>query len=315
MQLALGLDLDPAPERPARDVERGRTDERAEERSDVEPIDEAAAEERGPDPYLVDAAWSELDDVVTAWPPDMDEGVSPDAIWGGLLDQWPAEADVGLDERGDAIDPQPETESVDGGVDVWPWDEPVGEQVDRPEDVRELRLLGDAELEEVGRELVEVLDPEAWARADLPERMRMAQHAHAHIQDAYGLDSAPLLYDMNLPGPVAGRFDPGTGMVSVNPALLEDDHPGELLDTLAHESRHQVQVALVEELREADGDRAPREGVDWAAVERFGDAMTRYDANDAAAYHASEVEVDARRAGLQLAGNGYWRAYMESLEG
>jgi hypothetical protein len=41
--------------------------------------------------------------------------------------------------------------------------------------------------------------------------------------------------------------------------------------------------------------------------------MTRYDSNDAVAYHSNELEVDARRAGLQLAGNGYWRAYMEKL--
>jgi hypothetical protein len=178
------------------------------------------------------------------------------------------------------------------------------------------RPLGDDELEETGRRLLEVLDPEAWSKADIPERMRMAQHAHAFIQEAYGLEAAPLLYDMNLPGQVAGRFDPTSGMVSVNPALLEDDHPGELLDTLAHESRHAVQVELVGELRGAwdEGREEPaRADVDWAEVGRWGDAMTRYDATDAVAYHANQVEVDARRAGLQLAGNGYWRAYMEKL--
>lgn len=321
MQLALGLEMWP--------TERDR-EETADQwlepdvEPDSEPVDELRADEHAPDLYLVETTWSELDEAAPAWPPGIEGPSYSDAIWGSLVEGVPEEPQARADE------PPPTDAQVEDEIDVWPWeqadwqtghasveaDQPATAEVAPPEDVRELRLLGDDELEEVGRGLLEVLDPEAWAKADIPERMRMAQHAHAFIQDAYGLESAPLLYDMNLPSQVAGRYDPTSGLVTVNPSLLEDDHPGELLDTLAHESRHTVQVELVGELRgawDAGRNEPDRGGVDWAAVGRWGDAMTRYDANDAVAYHSNELEVDARRAGLQLAGNGYWRAYMEKL--
>lgn len=192
-------------------------------------------------------------------------------------------------------------------VDALPYREP-----DLPPKPEVPRPLNDEEQQEVGRKVLEILDPEAWRTADIPQRMRMAQHTHAFIREAYGLDSSPLLYDLNLPPQVAGRFDPRAGIVSINANLLDDDHPGELLDTLAHENTHAVQVHVVRELGAvgpAGNENEPR----WSAARRWSDAWKGYDAGNAEAYFHNAMERDARRAGLQLAGNGYWRAYMERL--
>jgi hypothetical protein len=177
------------------------------------------------------------------------------------------------------------------------------------------RLLDDEQLEAVGKEMVDVIHPEVWRRSDISKRMVMAQRAHAFIRQAYGLKDSFLVYDLNLPPRVAGRFDSTRTQISLNASLLEDDHPGELVDTLAHENRHEVQVQLVAEMRKAaePGDEGGRSDVDWAIVDELSGAWKRYDTNDAPAYYANKLEVDARRSGLQLAGNGYWRAYMDQL--
>jgi hypothetical protein len=209
--------------------------------------------------------------------------------------------------------PQPSTE-LDWNELIDPWE--TLDQPDVPAEIQGARLLNEFELEEVGRQLIDLLDPEAWAEADIAQRMVMAQRAHAFIREAYGLRASPLLYDLNLPPKVAGSFDSDKGQVSLNAALLEDAHPGELLDALAHENRHDVQVELVKQLRSAsDRGLAPpvRDDVDWSDVDNWATAWGQYDTNDATAYFANELEVDARRAGLQLAGNGYWRGYMNRL--
>ena len=185
--------------------------------------------------------------------------------------------------------------------------------IDREARPEALRPLNDDELQEVGRRVLEILDPEAWRRADIPQRMRMAQQTHAFIRQAYGLDASPLLYDLNLPPQVAGRFDPGEGIVSINANLLDDDHPGELLDTLAHENAHAVQVQVVREAGGGEPGNVEGRGPQWSAARRWSNAWKEYDAGNAEAYFQNRMEKDARRAGLQLAGNGYWRAYMERL--
>jgi hypothetical protein len=260
-----------------------------------------------------------------ALPPDHPERLIQEADLAGIPELSPPDWEVIQDGDLEPWDTSPVWEAlVEPETGLEP-DEPIDEELSIPlaetreiEEVSGVRLLEDEQLEEVGRRLVDVLDPEAWAKADLAERMVLAQRAHAFIREAYGLERSPLLYDLNLPPQVAGRFDPSTGQVSINASLLEEDHPGELLDTIAHENRHAVQVDLMQEIHQAwdQGIEEPdRAGVDWSVVAGWTDAWTRYDANDAATYHENELEVDARRAGLQLAGNGYWRAYMERMAG
>jgi hypothetical protein len=184
-------------------------------------------------------------------------------------------------------------------------------EVAPPESVDRPHVLDDDELQELGRRLVDVIDPDRWREADIPERMLLAQRAHAAIREAYGLPAIPLMYDMGLPPQVAGRFDATSGQVSINANLLDDDLPGELLDTLAHENHHAVQTRLVEELGDTEqGAANPQE---WSAARRWASAWNEYDLNDTRAYFNNDLEKDARRAGLQVAGNGYWRAYVERM--
>jgi hypothetical protein len=224
-----------------------------------------------------------------------------------ISDYWWDEAGVEDPERpGEEVLPSPRDE-LDTRSEVTELAEVAPpESADRP------RLLDDDELQELGRRLVDVIDPDRWREADIPERMLLAQRAHAAIREAYGLPAIPLLYDMGLPPQVAGRFDASTGQVSINANLLDDDLPGELLDTLAHENHHAVQTSLVDEL----GDTGPGVAAtpqEWSAARRWASAWNEYDLNDTRAYFNNAMEKDARRAGLQVAGNGYWRAYVERM--
>lgn len=184
-------------------------------------------------------------------------------------------------------------------------------EVAPPENLDRPRVLDDDELQELGRRLVDVIDPDRWREADIPERMLLAQRAHAAIREAYGLPASPLMYDMGLPAQVAGRFDATSGQVSINANLLDDDMPGELLDTLAHENHHAVQTYLVDQL--GGGETGAATAQEWSAARRWASAWNEYDLNDTKAYFNNELEKDARRAGLQVAGNGYWRAYVERM--
>lgn len=283
---------------------------------DVEDVEE---DEDEPDPWdepaiqLELSAYDVVDLDVEPWEEEVDEVAEEDSAAGletvevptltepspSISDYWFDDVDDEQETREDELRWSPR-EELETRSEVAP-----PEAHDRP------RVLDDDELQELGRRLVDVIDPDRWREADIPERMLLAQRAHAAIREAYGLPASPLMYDIGLPAQVAGRFDASTGQVSINANLLDDDMPGELLDTLAHENHHAVQTSLVDQF--GGGETGAATAQEWSAARRWASAWNEYDLNDTKAYFNNDLEKDARRAGLQVAGNGYWRAYVERM--
>lgn len=164
------------------------------------------------------------------------------------------------------------------------------------------------EVFELGRNLRDWLDPRAWEEADVRERLRLTIRAHDTIRQAYGAEPKLLIFEQ-LPQDVLGEFDPKTGDVVIDPDLLFEDDPLEVLKPLAHENRHDVQNRIIEEHRQQ------RESLDPDAEVRIWDeAKTNYTTKKPKRYHYNALEVDAREAETELE-RGFMRRDNEHLSG
>jgi hypothetical protein len=175
---------------------------------------------------------------------------------------------------------------------------------------------GDAEdasafeaLYEEGRALHDRIPLDRWTEANLHDRAELAQEVHTHIRDRYGLSPAELRVDSEMEDGVYGAFDPDTGHVILNQAVLSEDRPSELIDTLAHENRH----ALQEEIRSGRTSH-PLGELGKGEIEEWRKGALAYDAADlrGPGYGYNALEVDAYKAGSQMA-IGYRDALIDDL--
>ena len=182
-----------------------------------------------------------------------------------------APADEPVVDQGEA------TPDLAAGTDRTAWD-PAGESSDLPSSMQE-------DLNQLGEDLRSDVDPDAWAKADQDDRAAMLADANDKIRDTYGLQPSGVNYSSDLPEGVTGQYDPGTGDITLNSSLLEDQSPDEAIKTLSHENFHDYQQEAI------DGN-----GADPYAESRV-DAWTAgqagYDAEDFTAYMANPLEADA----------------------
>lgn len=160
---------------------------------------------------------------------------------------------------------------------------------------------------ELGRQLRDWLDPRDWEEADVRERFRLTVKAHDWIRRSYGAEPK-LLFFAQLPPDTTGEFHPATGRVMIDPELLFDDDPLEVLRPLAHENRHDVQNGIIEEHR-----RQPKADP-GTEVRLWDEAKSNYTTRDSERYHYNALEVDAREAEAALE-RGYLRRHIEHLSG
>lgn len=160
---------------------------------------------------------------------------------------------------------------------------------------------------ELGRQLRDWLDPRDWEEADVRERFRLTVKAHDWIRRSYGAEPK-LLFFAQLPPDTTGEFHPTTGRVMIDPELLFEDDPLEVLRPLAHENRHDVQNGIIEEHR-----RQPRADP-GTEVRLWDEAKSSYTTRDSERYHYNALEVDAREAEAALE-RGYLRRHIEHLSG
>ena len=94
----------------------------------------------------------------------------------------------------------------------------------------------------------------------------------------------------------------------IDPELLFEDDPLEVLRPLAHENRHDVQNGIIEEhLQQPTADPGTQ-------VRLWDEAKRNYTTRDSELYHYNALEVDAREAEIQLE-RGYLRRHIEHLSG
>jgi hypothetical protein len=167
--------------------------------------------------------------VADSEPPLTSDPVGTEELAG--LQAGPGELDSGQAAeplQADSSDPVWHRQTWEGGT----------EGADLPPSMKE-------DLQGLGNDLREVVDPAAWEKADLDGREDMLNAANDRIREEYGLPQQDVSYrsvadDPHLAG-VAGSFDPDTGEIVINRSQLADSDPGEALKTLAHENFHDYQ--------------------------------------------------------------------------
>jgi hypothetical protein len=167
------------------------------------------------------------------------------------------------------------------------------------------------EVFELGRQMRDRLDPRDWEAADVRGRLGMTIAAHDWIRRAYGAEPKRLLF-AQLPPEVSGEFEPATGAVSIDPELLFEDDPLEVLKPLAHENRHDVQDRIIQEHRQRQD--AEEAAVSTTEMRIWDHADTNYTTEDLDLYHYNALEVDAREAEGEFE-RGFLRRHIEHLSG
>ena len=104
-----------------------------------------------------------------------------------------------------------------------------------------------------------------------------------------------------------GEYDPLTDIITVAEELLLNDDPSDVVATIAHETRHAFQTAVLEGLLPyPHGDEEAGEVAIWQEADK------NYDSEDLIAYMYSPLETDARAAqtGVLV---GYWKRSYENV--
>lgn len=165
--------------------------------------------------------------------------------------------------------------------------------------------------EETGRELHEQVRPEQWKESDFEERAELAREMHGQIRDRYGLDPQELTISSELGDRDSGCCHPTTGEVTVNESLLSSDRPEQMIETLAHENRHSLQVEVLSGRREhPHGDVGAAQIQDWRRGEEKYDADFDSPDFEGEGYLKNPLELDARDAEKRVA-RGYRNARTE----
>jgi hypothetical protein len=232
----------------------------------------------------VNGAPGGADGLAAADAPVVDEGqATPDLADGpdagpGPANDLPPDADATSAGSADLpAGPPQDAPATDQPMERQSW-EAAGDDADLPPSMRE-------DLSQLGQDLKSDVDPDAWAKGDQEDRAAMLADANDRIRETYGLPPGEVNYSSDLPEGCTGQYNPGTGDITLNSSLLEDQNPDEAIQTLSHENFHDYQQQAI------DGNAAD------PYAESRADAWTAgqdgYDAEDFTAYMANPLEADA----------------------
>jgi hypothetical protein len=166
-------------------------------------------------------------------------------------------------------------------------------------------LLVDRDAEDqllIGRGLTFVISPNSWSSLHPNKREALAQEANHYIRQSYGLKPKPVAIAVDWPDHRLGVLNPDDSAVLINARVLYEADPTDLLRTLAHENRHDVQLERL-------SGRMPLPNDSAEAIEELGfwsDAYVWYGHESAVAQRYNALEVDAESAARCLV-DGYWR--------
>ena len=197
----------------------------------------------------------------------------------------PAPADVAMVDEGQAA-----PDLTDQLQDRKAW-EAAAEGPDLPDSMQ-------ADLQQLGRELRNDVDPDAWADANPDDRATMLADANDRIRETYGLPPGEVSYSAELPEGVTGQYSPDTGDITLSSSLLDDPNPDEAIKTLSHENFHDYQQQAI------DGNAT--DPYAESRVDAWSDGQAGYDPEDITAYMANPLESDAFAA-EQAVHDGYRR--------
>lgn len=141
-------------------------------------------------------------------------------------------------------------------------------------DLREQRLVLEESkrAERVADRLSEVdgLKQDQWAAMDATERTWTLRHAGDAIAKEHASPN-PTLFVEELPDGESGHYDPATGEMRIDTALVESDDPRDALKTYLHEFRHSYQNETDLAYEKNMITVAPTEkAAEWTANEREG---------------------------------------------
>jgi hypothetical protein len=187
-------------------------------------------------------------------------------------------------------------------------DAPSDDDVQREPEGRH-DIPGTERFEETGAKVAERLSSERWEQADLADRESIAHETHDVIREEYGLPPGELQVT-DLEDGVDGEYDPAKRSVSIDRSTLEGDRPDRMLDTIAHENRHDVQQRIM------DGDMEhPHGGFGARETELWGKGADDYGNSGLFADYAyNPLETDARAAGSGVV-NGWLRVELDRARG
>lgn len=174
-------------------------------------------------------------------------------------------------------------------------------------------LPGADRFEGVGNRVAETVTADRWSEADRTGREAIAHEVNDLVRDEYGLPPQEAriesLADDLGPGTL-GAYDPQDRSVRIDESLLEHDRPDELISTIAHENRHDVQQRIMDgDMQHPHGDFGRRETEIWSGAARdYGSSGLFAD------YAYNALETDARAAGSGVA-NGWLGAELDRARG
>ena len=190
----------------------------------------------------------------------------------------PTGIDRGTDNLGDSpAGTDQDAHSLNQPENRQTW-ESTGESPDFP-----ASMQGD--LNQLGQDLRNDVDPDAWANADQGDRAAMLANANNTIRESYGLPAGEISYSSDLPEGTTGQYDPNTGDITLNSSLLNDSSPDEAIKTLSHENFHDYQQQAID--GNATDPYAKARTDAWSA------GQAGYDSEDFTAYMANPLEADA----------------------
>jgi hypothetical protein len=191
-------------------------------------------------------------------------------------------------------------ETTDLGVEVPTHDLSSWESTDMGDDVStdmggEVAEDTDAQIESIVESLDEVegLHPEYWEQLDASERVSVLQDVEERIAETQGRPAVAIDVESTAPG-VYGGYVSGWGIV-LSESHLQSEDVHEVLETVAHESRHAYQDYVV---------RNPGTLSDTELVEAWRDNWNNYltvEEYGQELYISQPLEADAWEYGAKIA--------------
>ena len=166
----------------------------------------------------------------------------------------------------------------------------------------ELDVSSSAQAARCGERAAQIFSPDQWRVADLSSRLSDFRTAEQVITDELSVERAPAVLD---PGLTSEQDTMGWSdgeRVVVAAWTVEADTPTDMLETLAHEYRHQWQQKVI------DGDLVHPDGE--AARAALADGKATYQTYDFDAYVDNALELDAEAFALTVS-----RGYRHALGG
>lgn len=188
---------------------------------------------------------------------------------------------------------------IDGDPFLTAFDAPVADGGDEavPDDSPRkvaLEFAGREGLDDVGRRLGEEVTVQEWSEApDQAARADLADRIGSRLAGEYGIEQQTLRQDPTMNSFEYGRT--GRDGIAYNPEILEADSPEATVRTLAHEYRHAMQFAVIDDQR---GDPLADQGVDrraaWSeGLRRYPHDIAVWEFDGGRAYVTNPLEEDA----------------------